>query len=149
MIIFAAVPPPQRLIQFEGTSNFVEIEDFVLQQPTSKVIDKICQDYMNKPQCNNAYQQQSDEVKDDKAQVNQGSISDDEQMFSDEASQNWSEMFVDGHDEVAPVSLPSVWEQRKKNAIKEAAARAEDESAKLFRQMRKDEQDEAKNTKAL
>jgi len=72
MIVFAPLPPTQRLIHCNGTLNFIEIEDFVERKLQTTVIDKIFEDYNNKIEC-----QYSGDVTYNKAQVSQ----DNKRMF--------------------------------------------------------------------
>jgi len=84
-----------------------------------------------------------DDVKDNKAQANEDKMEDSD-LDDPLESKSWYDMSSDEPDEAALGTSSNIWEQRKKNAIKEASVRAEDQSAKRFWQMRKDEQDTAK-----
>ena len=130
MIVFAATPPPQRLLQFDGTSNFVEIEDFIVRKPKTKVIDKIFEDYKNK---STGVEQWSSSKQDDandvlwKREMSFGSLDEvDKDLNEINMTSEWFDEPIDEPDDTndAPVvnlatgansrNGPSAWEMRKK-----------------------------------
>jgi hypothetical protein len=167
MVVFSITPPPQRLVQFNGTSNYVEIEDFIPRKPSTKAIDKIFENYWQKNLLNANFENEPDDRSDDDNQAD-----DQEQADSCEdpaditMTRDWFDMSVD-HTMEAPapyhgtasasISRPPAtgssksvnqWEVRKANAIKAAAAQAEDKASKQFWQARKDEDAAAKTVTA-
>ena len=161
MIVFAAAPPSQRLLQYNGTSNFIEIEDFIVRKPNSKVIDKIFEEYSNKREqaCENATQVEPDDSQEADSMFqkhvrecdfgSQSGSQDDGNYGMNEVDMtaDWFDAPIDEPDNSPAINLATganasnIWQTRKSNAIKEATAHAEDKAAKIFWQERKKEAD--------
>ena len=160
MVVFSSVPPPQRLIQFTGTSNFVEIEDFVERKPQTKAIDKIFDTYNNKSQTSAQvpfmWGRQDKDNKADTYDID--SLTDELDVLGDVAmTAEWFDTPFDEPDNQADAPVINLakgaevrnqWELRKSRAIKEAAAHAEEKAAKNFWQSRKEDEDKAQSDAA-
>jgi len=163
MIVFSITPPPQRLIQFGSSTNYVEIEAFTPRKPSTKAIDKIFENYKQKNFLSANFDNELDDSDDDDNQADHQEHDDSGKHTENiTMSRDWFDMSIDDTMEAsapyhgdahatnprpsAPASSTSVnqWEVRKANAIKVAAAQAEDKASKQFWQARKDEDLSAK-----
>ena len=149
MIVFSITSPPQRLVQFGGSTNYVEIEDFVPRKPNTKALDKIFESYNQKNLLSTNFDNEPDDSDDDDNQANSQEQADTGDHVADvQMSRDWFDISSEDNEPApAPLTTPAPepvnnvnqWEVRKANAIKAAALQAEDRASKQFWQARKDE----------
>jgi transcription termination factor NusB len=134
MVVTAHGPPPQTIVQINGTSNFIEIEPFVLRKPKTSPVEKIFQAYQNK----DLVQEKVTKYEDDYIQPGEteeqyrarfSEVIDEMNCHAgeDDAGRDWYDM---SNDEVMNSDPPAEnkWANRKANAIREADKKADQEA---------------------
>jgi hypothetical protein len=133
MVVTAHGPPPQTIVQINGTSNYIEIEPFVMRKPKVTPVEKIFQAYQNKDLAQEKVTKHDDEYiqpGETEAQYRSRFAEVIQEMDchrgEDDTGLSWYEM---SNDDVMNSDPPAenVWTTRKSNAIRERDQKAEAE----------------------